>query len=352
MRCKCSIDADVSVPCCVLFLQFGRDAVLHLARYAIWKFRESQGRFPKLHSEADADHVVKIAEELNAAAAKAPKGEALIVEGLDVNVVRQIALYHNVELPPLAALFGGVVAQEITKQTGKYSPMQQWFHYDAIELLAADKPPADAAPQGTRYDHQISVFGKSVQDKIAKQNLFLVGCGALGCEFIKQFALAGLGTNGGSIHMTDDDRIELSNLSRQFLFRRRHVGHAKSKSAAEAAVEMNPDIAKCLTAMENRVEPKAEDIFTDEFFDKLDFVVNALDNQQARKYMDGKCVIHKKPLFESGTLGTQANSVICLPFKTPSYTEGAVAGEEQGIAKVSSNTVPPGERGLGWPEPV
>jgi hypothetical protein len=145
----------------------------------------------------------------------------------------------------------------------------------------------------------------------------------------------GLGTHGGRIHMTDDDRIELSNLSRQFLFRRRHVGHSKSTSAAEAAIEMNPDIKSCLTAMENRVEPKSEDIFTDAFWDQQDFIVNALDNQQARKYVDSKCVTHKKPLFESGTLGTQANSVICLPYKTPSYAEGAVAGEEQGIAKVS-----------------
>jgi ubiquitin-activating enzyme E1 len=70
---------------------------------------------------------------------------------------------------------------------------------------------------------------------------------------------------------------------------------------------MNPDLKSALTAMENRVEPKSEDIFTDSFWDGLDFVVNALDNQQARKYVDSKCVIHKKPLFESGTLGTQAN---------------------------------------------
>lgn len=322
------------------FTKFGRDAALHLARLAIWKFNESKGRFPALHSEADADEVVKIAESINAENAKLKQGEALVVEGLDLNVVRQIALYNAVELPPLAALFGGIVAQEITKQTGKYSPMQQWFHFDALELVAGAKPPADSAPIGSRYDSQIAVFGKAVQDKIAKQNVFLVGCGALGCEFIKAFSVMGLGTAGGSIHMTDDDRIELSNLSRQFLFRRKHVGHAKSKSAAEAALEMNPDISKCLTAMENRVEPKSEDIFTDAFWDRLDFVVNALDNQQARKYVDGKCVIHKKPLFESGTLGTQANSVICLPFKTPSYAEGAVAGEEQGIAKCTLRNFP------------
>jgi hypothetical protein len=37
-------------------------------------------------------------------------------------------------------------------------------------------------------------------------------------------------------------------------------------------------------------------------------VVNALDNVAARKYVDGKCVLHKRPLLESGTLGTMANT--------------------------------------------
>ena len=88
---------------------------------------------------------------------------------------------------------------------------------------------------------------------------------------------------------------------------------------------MNPDLKSALTAMENRVEPKSEDIFTDSFWDGLDFVVTAVGNTQARKYVDSKCVAHKKPLFESGTLGMLASSTICLPFQTPSYAEGAVA---------------------------
>ena len=159
-----------------------------------------------------------------------------------------------------------------------------------------------------------------------------IGAGALGCEYIKAFALMGLGCGGqeNQVIVTDDDRIELSNLSRQFLFRRIHVGKAKSISAAGAAITMNPELKASLKAMETRVEPKSEDIFDDKFWDSLDFVVNALDNMQARKYVDAQCVLHRKPLFESGTLGTQANSVICLPFKTPSYSEGAIAGEDQG----------------------
>jgi ubiquitin-activating enzyme E1 len=110
-----------------------------------------------------------------------------------------------------------------------------------MELLTGPKPPADSKPIGSRYDHQISVFGAAAQARLQSQNVFLVGCGALGCEYIKAFALMGLGTKGGSVHMTDDDRIELSNLSRQFLFRRRHVGHSKVRRETHNQMQMHWD---------------------------------------------------------------------------------------------------------------
>jgi ubiquitin-activating enzyme E1 len=43
----------------------------------------------------------------------------------------------------------------------------------------------------------------------------------------------------------------------------------------------------------------------DKFWHGIDFVLNALDNVKARLYVDGQCVFYLKPLFESGTLGTQ-----------------------------------------------
>ena len=55
--------------------------------------------------------------------------------------------------------------------------------------------------------------------------VFLVGAGALGCEFIKNFAMMGLGVGSkGQVTVTDDDVIEKSNLSRQFLFRDWDIG--------------------------------------------------------------------------------------------------------------------------------
>lgn len=48
-------------------------------------------------------------------------------------------------------------------------------------------------------------------------------------------------------------------------------------------------------------------IYTDDFFADLNGVANALDNVDARSYMDRRCVYYKLPLLESGTLGTKGN---------------------------------------------
>lgn len=50
---------------------------------------------------------------------------------------------------------------------------------------------------------------------MTKVKTFMVGAGALGCEYIKAFALMGLGcSKEGKVHLTDNDNIEVSNLNR------------------------------------------------------------------------------------------------------------------------------------------
>ena len=48
-------------------------------------------------------------------------------------------------------------------------------------------------------------------------------------------------------------------------------------------------------------------------------MVNALDNVQARRYMDMRCVSARVPLLESGTLGPKGHVQVILPHKTESY---------------------------------
>lgn len=126
--------------------------------------------------------------------------------------------FLTMSLQPLCAFFGGVVAQEVVKFTGKYSPLKQWLHLDAFEALPSPRPASDdCAPRQSRYDDLIAMYGaKFVAEKLGNARTFVVGCGALGCEYLKNFALLGVGTGPqGQIVVTDNDRIEVSNLNRQ-----------------------------------------------------------------------------------------------------------------------------------------
>jgi ubiquitin-activating enzyme E1 len=166
-----------------------------------------------------------------------------------------------------------------------------------------------------------------VQDKLGKVHTFMVGAGALGCEYVKNFAMMGLGCGaGGLVQVTDNDNIEVSNLNRQFLFRKSNVGHSKSKTACEIGKEMNPDLN--VVAFTSLVAPNTENTFNDAFWEDLDFVVNAVDNIKARLYVDGRCVWYEKPLLESGTLGTKANSQMIIPHKTQCYSDSQDPPEE------------------------
>ena len=144
-----------------------------------------------------------------------------------------------------------------------------------------------------------------------------MGAGAIGCEMIKNLALMGVATEGGCLYVTDMDRIERSNLSRQFLFRNSDIGHSKSETAVRVIKQMNPAVKAI--AYEVKVGPDTEDIFTYQFIEDLTAVCNALDNVEARQYMDSRCVRFDNPLLESGTLGTRGNTQIVVPFLTESY---------------------------------
>ncbi|KAF6780064.1 hypothetical protein AHF37_00432 [Paragonimus kellicotti] len=146
-----------------------------------------------------------------------------------------------------------------------------------------------------------------------------VGAGAIGCELLKNFALMGIGASPcGKITITDMDSIERSNLNRQFLFRPWDISKMKATVAAAAVKRMNPELN--IDAHENRVGPETENVYDDSFFEGLDGVANALDNIEARTYMDRRCVYYRKPLLESGTLGTKGNVQVVIPYLTQSYS--------------------------------
>lgn len=201
----------------------------------------------------------------------------------------------------MATIFGGIIGQEIIKATSsKYSPLKQWLFFDSEECLPSKElTEEDCKPRGTRYDSQIALFGNTYNEKILNLNYFLVGAGAIGCEVLKCWAMMGLGCGPrGKVHVTDMDTIEISNLNRQFLYRPSDVGKSKSEVSARVVKHMNPNFN--IESWTVRVGPETESTYDEEFFERLDGVCNALDNVQARMYMDARCVFARKSLLESG----------------------------------------------------
>lgn len=73
-------------------------------------------------------------------------------------------------------------------------------------------------------------------------------------------------------------------------------------------------------AYSTRVGSETENVFDDAFYESLSGVCNALDNVEARMYMDSRCIYYRKPLLESGTLGTKGNTQVVVPMLTESYS--------------------------------
>ncbi|KAL7995721.1 putative ubiquitin/SUMO-activating enzyme E1, ubiquitin-activating enzyme E1 [Plasmopara halstedii] len=306
------------------FSKLGRSELLHIAFQALNAFRENHlGSYPKPGCMDDAEEVYALAIEINKQYALKNQFSVKDLGTPDSKkIVQALAAGATGVIAPMAAFLGGIVGQEILKAcSGKFTPIQQFFYFDAVECLpeAVHTGNSDEfLPIGSRYDGQISVFGRKVQEKIKSLNIFLVGAGAIGCEMLKNWAMMGVASDkDGIIHITDMDTIEKSNLNRQFLFRSKDVQQAKSLVVARAIKQMNPDIN--VQAYVSRVGAESECQFTDDFFESLSGVCTALDNVDARLYMDQRCLFYGLPMFESGTLGTKGNTQIVVPHTTENY---------------------------------
>jgi len=220
------------------------------------------------------------------------------------------------EIMPVVSLIGSIAASEVIKLvTNKYLPINQfWCWYDPNLIPESINEKGETA--------LAKLYGDDFEEALKKSSWFLVGSGAIGCELLKNLAFI----NVGVIYVTDPDTIEKSNLNRQFLFRTKHIGKPKSKMAAEAILELKPNIR--IIALTDKVCNENQS-FCDTIMKNANGVFNALDNIDARKYMDTQCFNYQIPLFESGTTGTKGNTQPVIPFLTETYSNSADPPQEK-----------------------
>ncbi|KAF7684687.1 Ubiquitin-activating enzyme E1 1 [Astathelohania contejeani] len=238
-------------------------------------------------------------------------------------LVKLFCLQSSGSMMPVCSVIGGFVAQEVLKAcSSKFQPLHQFLYFDCLQVLPKNIQELrdnEFERSNTRYDPLIALFGKSNLEKLLNLRIFLVGSGAIGCEHIKNFAMMGMGSKG-QLFITDMDAIEQSNLNRQFLFKQKDVSLMKARVAGREAINLNPDFNNGrILSYELKVGEETENVFSDKFLTSLNFVANALDNIEARKYIDSRCILTRRALFESGTLGTKGNTQVIIPYLTESY---------------------------------
>jgi ubiquitin-like 1-activating enzyme E1 B len=162
----------------------------------------------------------------------------------------------------------------------------------------------------------------ALTQKVKTSRVLVVGAGGIGCELLKNLVCCGfgsgwkpaqtttdpqqtqsqqntqLGDKNAEIVVVDLDTIDLSNLNRQFLFRKQHIKKPKAFVAKETASRFNPHVT--IDAHHASIFDSQYDV---DFFEGFDLVFNALDNLPARRHVNRMCLAANVPLIESGTTG-------------------------------------------------
>lgn len=140
----------------------------------------------------------------------------------------------------------------------------------------------------TRYNRHLALpnFTDIEQIKLKNAKVLCVGAGGLGTPALLYLTAAGVGTLG----VVDHDRIELSNLQRQILYRDSDVGCAKVDVVKDQLKAYNSDVT-VITYCEKLTSKNALSIIRD-----YDIIIDGTDNFKTRYMLSDGAFILNKPL--------------------------------------------------------
>lgn len=160
-----------------------------------------------------------------------------------------------------------------------------------------------------RYSRQIAFdrIGFSGQNTLNNSTIGIIGCGALGTNMLDSIARSGI----GKIIISDNDKVELSNLQRQKLFTENDIGSSKSKTAEQIIKNINSQIE--VKSFNLRIN---KDNFN-KIYGSCDLVLDATDNFETRFIINEECTVHKIPWIFSGITSSSGQSAFIYPPQTP-----------------------------------
>ena len=142
-----------------------------------------------------------------------------------------------------------------------------------------------------KYSKQLILknIGVSGQKKIFNSKILIIGAGGLGCPLILYLAYSGVGNLG----IVDNDKVEISNLSRQVLFTKKDLGKFKVEVSKKFVKKINKKInVKIFTKKINEKN-------IDNIAKNYNFICDGTDNFKSRLLINDYCIKNKKVLISS-----------------------------------------------------
>lgn len=146
-----------------------------------------------------------------------------------------------------------------------------------------------------RYSRQLMLeeFGPQAQEKLAAAKVLIVGLGGLGSPAALYLAAAGVGT----LLLADDDKLHLTNLQRQILYRTGDLDQPKATVAKRELLRLNPLCE--IVALTERLAGEA----LRHAVASVDLVLDCSDNMETRHAVNQACVAAGKTLISGSAVG-------------------------------------------------
>jgi len=173
---------------------------------------------------------------------------------------------------------------------------------------------------------------------LCQRSVLIVGVGGLGAPAARALAAAGIGTLG----LADGDRVDLSNLNRQILFRTDDVGGSKVVIAAERLQQSYPRLT--IRPFDQRLSAHSAPQVVSAF----DFVIDATDGVESKYLVNDAAVRCGVPFSHAGVLGFQGQTLTVVPgrsaclrclFPLPPSADDLPTCQEAGILGSVAGTI-------------
>jgi len=165
------------------------------------------------------------------------------------------------------------------------------------------------------------------QERLRAAHALVIGAGGLGSPASIYLAASGI----GKLTLADSDKVDLTNLQRQILYRTDDVGAVKVEAAQAALKAINPDVA--VVPLHQRVKD----------FSKLvksaDVVLDCSDNFATRHALNRACVAAKKPLVAGAAIRFDAQLMVFDLRQKTSPCYSCVFPEDAEVEEVQCSTM-------------